>query len=610
MDLDLRRLRSAELGKHKALLAAVMRLASQHEVSGYERALGAPYRLLAEVETSAPAAAVKVLMMPQFGGWADDCLRRMLSQQAGSRAAIGAVPLETDVGHLALFAVTAALRAGVPFRLAVPLRDGIASLPGIGVARPGARDPWEWGLALGDGGGTCSLRSAVGTVAIPADPGLEANPECRPGWQPVLRIVTRAYGACLDVTLDGLDPFLDRYGRPRAPVSAAERETWLRLIRGAWRILARRHGEQAALVAGTVRTVVPLTAPGPTRMQESTEAASFGAIATSRPADALGMAEVLVHETQHAILGARLDAGQLVRDLPGTERFLGYAPWRDDPRPLGALFQGIVAHHGIAVFWQREYRVGPVPRRHRAAVEFGRLRAMTARALAFLAADTPAGSDLLTDAGRALLDSISREVARWLAEPLPVAAMETVADLLTDHEARWRIAHLVADLASVRYLTAAWARGDTPPVAPRLVPTALVPGPLPQPSANARSYLLTLRYRRPGPGAPPVDKAESAAAEDLALVRGADVAAASGYLRRIAAGDDPDAWAGLATVRRRTGPEPSAMLWSSRPELIRALHAAIREAPGTETPGQDLPDRLAAWLTGSKVPRERPRAAL
>ena len=609
MDLDLRRLRFAELGKHKTLLATVMRLASQHEVPGYERALATPYRLLAELEIGAPTVAVDILMMPQFGAWADDCLRRMLPQQAGSRAATGTVPLETDIGHLALFAVTAALRAGVPFRLAVPLRDGIASLPGIGVARPGARDPWEWGLASGDGGGTCSVRSAVGTVAIPADPGPWANPECHPGWHRVPRIVTRAFGTCLDVTLDGLDPFLDRYGSPRARVSAAEREEWLRLIRGAWRILARRHGEQATLVACTVRTVVPLIAPGPSRMQESTEAASFGAIATSRPADALGMAEMLVHETQHAILGARLDAGQLIRDLPGG-RLLGYAPWRDDPRPPGALLQGIVAHHGIAVFWRREYRAGPVHSRHRAAVEFGRLRAMTARAVAFLAGETPAGPDLLTDAGRALLDSTSREATGWLAEPLPVAAMETVADLLTDHAALWRIAHLVADPVSVRDLTAAWARGDPPPVAPSLVPTALVPGPPSQPSANARSYLLTLRYRRPGLDVAPADRPEPAAAEDLALVRGADEAAAVGYLRRIAAGDDPDAWAGLATVRRRTGPEPSAKLWCSRPELIRALHVGIREAPGAETPGHDLPDRLAAWLTGSKMPRERPRAAL
>src|ERR1700678_1228076 len=224
MDLDLQRLRFAELGKHKTLLATVMRLASQHEIPGYERALRAPYRLLAEVEISAPAVVADILMMPQFGAWAHDCLRRVLPPQAGSRAATGAVPLETDVGHLALFAVTAALRAGGPFRLSVPLRDGTASLPGIGVARPGARDQWEWGLASGDGGGTCSVRSSVGTVAIPADSGPGASLECHPGWQPVPRIVTRAYGTCLDVTLDGLDPFLDRDGSPRARMSAAERE--------------------------------------------------------------------------------------------------------------------------------------------------------------------------------------------------------------------------------------------------------------------------------------------------------------------------------------------------------------------------------------------------
>jgi hypothetical protein len=84
---------------------------------------------------------------------------------------------------------------------------------------------------------------------------------------------------------------------------------------------------------------------------------------------------------------------------------------------------------------------------------------------------------------------------------------------------------------------------------------------------------------------------------DLALLRGEDAAAAAGYLRRIAAGEDPDAWAGLATARRRTGPGRAAALYASRPELLRALHAEIA-ARTAGRPDATLPDRLAGWLSG------------
>lgn len=156
----------------------------------------------------------------------------------------------------------------------------------------------------------------------------------------------------------------------------------------------------------------------------------------SLPADSLGMAEMLVHESHHVILGAVWDIEPLVRDDDGYDQrrpFLGYAPWRDDPRPAHALLQGIYAHYGMGRFWRREYLAGSVEHRERAAVAFGRMRAMTARGAKSLAA-----SGLLTEAGRKILAGIEDEVARWHGEPLPTAVERHVVGLTREHEARWR----------------------------------------------------------------------------------------------------------------------------------------------------------------------------
>jgi hypothetical protein len=374
--------------------------------------------------------------------------------------------------------------------------------------------------------------------------------------------------------------------------------TWCRLFAKAWWILASTDSTLAALVGGLLQVAVPVAAPGPTRRANATEASSFGAIALTLPPDALSMAEILVHECHHAALGALLDIEPMVRADASKSGFLAYAPWREDPRPAGALLQGIAAHHGMGLFW-RQYLAAASADWLRAATEFGRLRVMTARAASALAE-----SGLLTGAGREFLAGIQRDAADWLDLPLPAKALEHAADLMTDHEARWRIAHLVPSQDGIRALADAWTAGHPAPLSPDEVPVRLQPGPPWPISANTRSYLLGLQFREPDTLAARLAADDLTPDQaDLALVRGEDHVAAGGYLRRIAAGEDPDAWAGLAIARRRTGPEHVAPLYASRPELLSAFHAEVRARIGSRdelTTDTDaaLPDRLAGWLFG------------
>jgi HEXXH motif-containing protein len=255
-------------------------------------------------------------------------------------------------------------------------------------------------------------------------------------WSPLPQVTVVEREFRLEVVLDHDDPFLDRYGAARRRAAGSDLPRWRHLIEAGWQILARDHQALAALAAGAVRTVVPLVAPDPDRMIGGTEETSFGAIAMSLPPDALAMAETLVHESHHAILGAFRDIEPLVRDDDGQHEgrpFLGYAPWRDDPRPAHALLQGIYAHYGMGQFWRREYLTGAAAHRERAAVAFGRMRAMTARGARSLA-----GSARLTETGRKILAGMEDEISQWQAEPLPVAVERQVADLLRQHEADWR----------------------------------------------------------------------------------------------------------------------------------------------------------------------------
>lgn len=571
----LHRLRRAELGKHKVLLASIMRMGTRAIPGDYERALLRPYQLLRDIEALTPGAAANMLATPQFGAWADGCLRRLLYDEDRRDA-----PLATDLGHLALFATTAAVRAGYPFRVEIPLRDGIASLPTLGTARLGASTPWEWGLARRAGHG-CWVQSRTSTVEIPLDnqPEIPANAR----WSAMHRIVLTANGLRLDVLLDDSDPCLDRYGSQRTRLSGEGLSVWRQLLTDAWATLTADHHPLAALVAGTVQTLVPLARPAPTRSVGSTEVSTFGAVALSLTIDSLSLAEALVHETHHAVLGALTDIQPLTEVGAGV---LTYAPWRDDPRPSSAFLHGTFAHYGQGRFWRERYLAGPPSQRTRAAVEFGRMRVMAARGLAALDE-----SGLLTPAGQQFLVGIRAELAGWLEERLPTEAGEQVAELNADHEVQWRVAHLVPAPDSITRLADAWRAHRTPPVPFDVVPVRVQPGPLSSAAANVRSYLMALRGRDPELLRRYLtDRAWLIDPADAALIQGEHDAAATGYLRRITAGKDPGAWAGLAIVRRRTASVPVARVFIERPEVLAALHSALRDDAG------GTPDALANWL--------------
>jgi HEXXH motif-containing protein len=581
-----RRLRAAQLSKHRILLTALMRAVARGCPAEHVTTLAPAYRLLADVESRSDQVVRSLFASPQFGAWASRCMRRLTTPEPAERAS-AASPLLIDLGQLAVFACAAALRAGHPFELDVPLRNGTVAFPGLGTACPGSSEEWDWARVVLDTHGARVISSASQT-RMPYGPGTPAAGD--PGWSPLPRLVADSGGIRLAVTLDDRDPFLNCFGVRRTVVTGDQLTEWRRLLVRAWAILAGAHQPAAAMVASLARTMVPLAKPSPTGSASSTAAAAFGAVALSLPDDPLTMAEVLTHESQHAALNAVMDLTLLTGADAGT---LSYAPWRDDPRPAGALLQGIFAHFGVAGFWrQQHHRGAPGTEPSRASVEFARWRTVVAQAAADLARD-----GVLTRDGQELVSAMRAELAAWQYEHVPAAARDYAEDLSIDHRVQWRLRHLRPDPVAIDSLAAAWHSGTAPAVPLPGIGVALRhESPLPG-TDRSRSHLLALRYRDPecfrrwvSGAAPPAGEGRPADPADVELALGKYAAAAAGYLRRITTGTDRDAWVGLAIARTRTGPPGVARVLTGWPEVAAALYERLREQHRPD------PDQVTRWL--------------
>lgn len=495
------------------------------------------WRLLSRawaVSEQARQAVEALLGYPAVGVWASHTLRRLRG------TADGDAPLWVDTGHLHAVAAAAAIRADLEFRTGIPVRQGWAVLPMLGAMRvPG---PADWDVA--------EVAASAGDVRI-AGRRLEG-----PDWHPVTEL--RAAGCTL--LLDDTDPYggLRKPG-PVAPVAPAAE--WQRLFAPAWDILRRTDAEAARALAGGLVSVVPRPRAERFRPHSASSGDAFGAALASAPDDAEQFASTLVHEFQHNKLSAFMHLFTLYDDRDDR---LHYAPWRDDPRPLGGLLQGVYAFFGVTAFWRRRVHL-------LGQFEFALWRGQTAHALRAVGS-----ADGLTERGRRLVAELTRRVEPWLDEPVDVRARAAAAVAVADHRASWRAHHLRPAAETVRAHAAAWTRGEPLPPAPD---PATVPG---SPSRGFDTRAVLLRWLladpagfaalRDAPGA----VVTGALPEDIALVEGRTEEALAGFRARVVRDGDPDAdaWVGLGLAARARADRAGEGLLA-HPELAMALHTAL-----------------------------------
>ncbi|MGH3623874.1 MAG: aKG-HExxH-type peptide beta-hydroxylase [Sciscionella sp.] len=580
-----RRLRQAERSRRLLLLRALVdEVAKAPELSAPLPSPEDAWELLARTQQAAPAVLDLVLAHPYTGSWAGYTTRLLRNQITG------VCPFWVHVGYVHALAAAAAIHARIDFHATVPVWQGSAILPTLGLARLPFDVPWSMAEIHGERG-RVDVGNESASVRLPTNPAADA-----PGWWGIRRIAARTGSHALSVRLDDVDPYRGPY-EPLPPqrLGAAEVTAWRDLVAEAWALIARCLPD----VADALRVGFDSVAPRPLvpfRTPSASSGEAFGSAIIARPSDAAALAAMLVHEFQHIRLSGLLHLTRLCEADP-RERF--YAAWRDDPRPIGGMVQGVYAFFGVSAFWRVLARAGTGSGDGRAAFEFAYSRAVTWRAVTALRRD-PA----LTGVGRRFVDGIAEVLGPWQDEPVAADVAEAARTAAVDHYIGWRIRHVRPALETVADLADAWLAGG-PPARPDLGEDK-APTPVPDGTwSHARADLLRLAmsdagqagaYRRTSGRAPLSESwftVPNATPADVAWATGRFVDAARGYRTELT--EDPDrpaSWAGLVLALSALGTSPAVQALLHRPELVRAVHRRVRSR-ATRAPA---PEELADWI--------------
>ncbi|MEU8947719.1 HEXXH motif-containing putative peptide modification protein [Streptomyces sp. NPDC048489] len=552
---------------------------------------GPAWDLLSAAQRRSPSVVDELLMYPQTGMWLATALRRLRGSVPQDEP-----PLWVVLGHFSALAAVAALRAELDFSIEVPVRHGRVPLPTLGCAVLPTTEPWTTATVRARGG-RAEVRTADVTIGVPT-----ATGPAGPGWHDVRRLAVGPAGRRLDVALDDLDPYRT-YPQPTEPRPLSEEAVrqWRQELERAWGVLLRELPETAEAMRRGVFSLTPTPARERFRPRSVTSGDAFGGIEASEPDDAVQLAVTLVHEFQHTKLGGLLHLAPLLTDSADAATELWYAPWRDDPRPLDGLLQGIYAFMGITRFW-RAHREHADTHRAIAHFEFALWRSHVATAL-----EQVHRHPRRTPLGAGLLDTLRGHCAQWLREPVPAEQLALARLCAADHVARWRVHHLRPPAPAVEEAVRAWLAGAGGP------PTGLTAEPELVPDLSARwldSMAMLARHRlSTAPGEPaPSEDPEKAAAHvtgalpgDALLAAGDPTAARHAYAAHLAG--EPEragAWAGLGHALEALGTEPAAAhLLRHWPERARAVHQAVSRVTGSAPD----PVRLAAWLAPPTGPR-------
>ncbi|WP_067475137.1 aKG-HExxH-type peptide beta-hydroxylase [Actinomadura hibisca] len=547
----LRRLREAERSKHVLMVWAIAGAAAGRPGAA---AFQDAFDLLARVQEAVPDAYAWLLGLPHLGSWAHDCLVHL---DRGS-------PI--DLAQLACLAAAAAVRAGVPFALDVPVHEGRVRLPGLGAARLGTDRPW---IHVRGDAETVAFGEHLTLNRTLLTPDDGTRPPI-PHWEGTPLVRAEAAGICWEVLLETADPYLDRYSLPMTQdMPAPDVERWRRRVQDAWRLLASHHRWAAEPIAEALPVLVPLTPRRATDLVSATTPAAFGAVATSWPDEVATLAETLVHEFQHLKLCGLLDLIPLV----GTGGPQVYAPWRQDPRPAGGLLQGIYAHLGIARFWsvQHEAETEPDAVLH-AQASFARWRATLAPTVRTLKA-----TGLLTEQGEHFVTVLNAHGRALTGAPLPDEPRRIAAEAALDHRLTWLLRHVHHSPDTIAAAANAFREGHTS-VAPPPSPGEIVPDTR-KVVADARTRALNLRYLDPSryralyTGNPTTSLSNA----DALLLDGADDTAVKAYRELILDSPEPrpDAWIGLALALHRLPPSPAATGLTAHLPLVFDVHTLL-----------------------------------
>jgi len=383
-------LRRNQAALQRDLLAVIAREGPQQD-----QRFGEAWNLLAALDTSAPEAVAAALAHPYTRAWA---VQLVLDLRRGRAAA-------EDVHHLEAVAASAAVRAGHGRPVPVPVREGVAPLPGFG--------------ALAAGAGSADHAGGRVQCVTDAEAGLD-----------LIRPLRHIEADGLRLTIEDTDPYRDCHGFPADRLGAQEADVWARALSEAVAYVDEHLPAYAPGLRAGLTTVMPMSAPSDGSARSAAARHAFGAVGLALPRDPALLALLLVHEFQHVKLGALLDIAELYDVTDNEPRH--YAPWRPDPRPLEGLLQGTYAHVAVVEFWRVRRAQTSGTEQEAAETQFARWRMHSVDALEQL---LKSGS--LTPLGERLAEGMGRTLDPWLAEPVNPRAATQAHRVSQEHRAQF-----------------------------------------------------------------------------------------------------------------------------------------------------------------------------
>jgi uncharacterized protein len=401
---EIEALRATQVSKHLVLIGHVMRHWPDARKAGIVDALQ-------RAQGNNPAAFQRVIGAPLVGAWASIAVRAVHHGKA----------TDADVAHLGATAMVACAACGVHGSAEIPVRDGLASFPGLGSAR-----------CLGN---TAEVTVHDGLLHV-RSAGREVSTEDGPQWLPLRHLDGDASGLWIRVALEDLDPY--RHGHhappePRLPESEVAR--WRELFADAWQLLAGLLPERAAALAAGLGALVPLRQTDERAARSATIRHAFGVFGLTRPPTAADFAVTLVHEFQHSKLSAMLDV-EVFSNPDDQGRY--FAPWRTDPRPLAGLLQGIYAFVGVADTWRALREADGIA--VLAEAQFAEARLQVDYGLSAVE-----HSGALTPAGVALATRLRASADALLAEPVAPAVTRAAEQQFARTQDAWRTRNGIAN---------------------------------------------------------------------------------------------------------------------------------------------------------------------
>lgn len=317
-------LRAMQLSQTRVLIAGMPLSVSRSDL-GTAASLGRD--LLMEIDSRHPAETTEVLSHPFVQRWAIRCLRPD-----------DAADHERDRAHIAGVAAAIAWRAGLKMRLPLPVRAGLAQLPGVGASR---------------------VRSEGPTAIV----SLEGADRPSGEWLKNRRLTASS----LPVAVEDLDPYRTERDGPPAHhrLSTSEWDVWRTALTHAATDLAQLVPDYAAVMRAGLRAVVPLRT-GEMGHDDPGHGAqhAFGGVGVGvgvgvrvcvgRAKAAVGsvvtdLAPALLCEFQHTKLAALLDAYEFFAPAKSSSVTV---PWRPAPLPVKHVLHALYTRVALAELWR------------------------------------------------------------------------------------------------------------------------------------------------------------------------------------------------------------------------------------------------------------------